>query len=107
MNRFEVNEPLILFRVGKALAEGRSEQDAVRGWWKIDATKASQYHLVLGKSSNRIVGAFRPIPGSWHRRIDGRWGFECVPAEDVWDDYVGKVVPDGYRNRAPFQYLAP
>jgi len=101
------HEPLILFHVGTALAEGRDIKDAVQGWWKINHVRASTYDLVLAKSSNRIVGAFRPSPGSWHQRDDGRWGFASVYAYDVWDDYVGKTVPKRYRNQAPFQYLEP
>ena len=107
MNDFIVKEPLILFEIGKAMSEGRHFKDAVEGWWKTDPDRAANFHLVLGKRSGKIVGAFRPKPGSWEQRPDGRWGFESDYAMDVWTEYVRKDVPIEYRSRAPFQYLSP
>ena len=105
MSGFAAKEPLILFEIGKALSEGRDCQDAVQSAWKIDLKRAREYRLVLGKAAGRIVCAYRPVEGSWHRRHDGRWCFASVRADDVWNDYVGQTVPDKYLVRAPFQYL--
>ena len=107
MNEFSVQEPLILFEVGRAMSEGRGIKDAVEGWWTVDVQHATTYKLVLGKRSGTIVGAFRPRQGSWSQRADGRWGFDSDYAKDVWFDYVGKEVPAEYRVQSPFQYLHP
>ena len=75
MEEFVAKEPLILFEIGGALSEGRVLPEAVQGWWKnIVPSNAEQRPLVLGKSSGKIVCAFRQIPGSWHQRNDGRGG---------------------------------
>ena len=107
LNEFQINERLILFEVGKAMSEGRGLKNAVEGWWAVDPQQASRFKLVLAKRSGKIVGAFRPIPGSWRQRADGRWGFDSDYATDVWRDYVGKEVAIEYRNRRAFQYLEP
>ena len=107
MNDFKVREPLILFEIGKAMSEGRHLKAAVEGFWKMDPDRASDYRLVLGKRSGKIACAFRPKPGSWQQRPDGRWFFDSDYAVDVWRDYVGKDVPIEYRTRSPVQYLEP
>ena len=106
MQQFAVKEPLILFHVDTAIAEGRDTQNAVEGWWRIDPKRTSRYNLVLAKESNVIIGAYRPIPGSWRQRGDGRWGFKSERADGVWDEYVGKAVPEEYRGmQNPVRYL--
>ena len=107
MEEFVAKEPLILFEVGKALSEGRVLPEAIEGWWGVNPRHAEQRPLVLGKESGEVVCAYRQAPGSWHPRDDGLWGFDSVPADDVWDDYVGKKVPKRYRNRRGFQYIDP
>ena len=106
MEEFVAKEPLILFEIRKALSEGRVLPEAIEGWWEnINPSNAEKRPLVLGKASGKIVCAYRQVPGSWHPRHDGRWGFDSVPADDVWDDYVGKTVPRRYRIRREFQYI--
>ena len=101
-------EPLIQFDIGDRVSSGWTPIQAIRGWWVLNGSKASAYHLVLGKSGREIVGAYRPRAGSWEQREDRRWGFEPIPAEDVWDDYVGKRVPDEYyRGQNPVRYVPP
>lgn len=115
MNDLKVNEPLILLEVGKAISERRDLQNAVECCWTFapQRQRASQpesawnFELVLAKKEGKIVGAFRPIPGSWRQGNDFRWSFRSEFAVDVWDHYVGAIVPEQYRNRAPFQYLKP
>lgn len=108
MESFTVKEPLIIFHVDRAIAEGRDKKNAVECWWRINRDRAARYHLVLAKKSNVIIGAYRPIPGSWCPRDDGRWGFKSECAVDVWDEYVGKVVPEQYRGlQNPVRFLAP
>ena len=105
METLTAKEPLILFHVDRAIAEGRDNKNAVEGWWRIDPERAKRYHLVLAKKSNVIIGAYRPKPESWCQREDGRWGFKSECAIDVWEDYVGKVVPEQYRRQNPVRYL--
>ena len=107
MNVFTVKEPLILFEIGKAMSDGRNLKTAVEGWWKIDPGRVTDIQLVLGKRAGKIACAFRPKPGSWHQRSDGRWGFDSDYAMDVWAEYVRKDVPIEFRTRSPFQYLSP
>ena len=107
VHEYVAKEPLIQFDVGRAVADGMSPPDAVRGWWSLNGSRASKYHLVLGKSGREIVGAYRPVSDSW-RKVEGRWGFTAVRAEDVWDDYVGKSVPDEhYGGQNPVRYVPP
>ena len=106
-NDYVPKEPLIQFEIGKALETGKPPIEAIRGWWSLNGSRASRYHLVLGKSGREIVGAFRPLSNSWWEAA-GKWGFTPVRAEDVWDDYVGKTVPDrliGGQN--PVRYVPP
>ncbi len=106
MQTLAVKEPLILFHVDKAIEEGRDKQNAVEGWWRVNPQRASRYNLVLAKESNVIIGAYRPIPDSWCQRGDSRWGFKSERADDVWDEYVGKSVPEEYRgSQNPVRYL--
>ena len=40
--------------------------------------------------------------------MEGRWGFTPVRADDVWDDYVGKSIPDQYYvGSNPVRYVPP
>lgn len=105
MTDLTVNEPLIIFHVDKSIAEGRTTKNAVEGWWVVNHRRASAYGLVLAKQSKVIIGAYRPIPGSWSQRWDGRWGFESEIADDVWHDYVGKEVPAELRGQNPVRYV--
>ena len=101
-------EPLIQLDIGDHVSYGSTPIEAIRGWWVLNGPKASAYHLVLGKSGREIVGAYRPKSGSWEQRQDRRWGFEPIAADDVWDDYVGKSVPDEYYgSQNPVRYVAP
>ncbi len=106
-NEYIPREPLIQLDIGKTVAEGSLPTLAIRGWWVLDGSKASKYHLVLGKCGREIVGAYRPLSNSW-RREGRRWGFIPVRADDVWDDYVGKTVPEEYYGgQNPVRYVLP
>ncbi len=107
-DEYVAKEPLIQLDIGVRVSEGWMTIDAIRDWWRLDVYKARTYHLVLGKVGRKIVGAYRPKPGSWTQREDGRWGFEPIIAADVWNDYVGKSVPDEYYgSRNPVRYIPP
>ena len=109
LNDYVPKEPLIQFDVYKAMAAGDPAESAVKGMWSLNGARASKYHLVLAKRGRRIVGAFRPVSGSWFKDKEGvRWGFRPVAAIDVWDDYVGKRVPDEYYGgQNPVRYVPP
>ena len=54
-----------------------------------------------------MVCAFRPKADSWVEE-EGKWGFTPVRADDVWDDYVGKSIPDQYYvGSNPVRYVPP
>ena len=78
-------EPLLQLDVGRAMETGKSPDSAVNGMWSLNGQRAVKYHLVLAKRRRRIVGAYRPLSGSWYEE-KGRWGFTPIRAEDVWDD---------------------
>ena len=103
---FQVGEPLILISIGRLFnREEFSVYEAVRAVWKLDRNRAAKYNLVLARHQALVVGAYRP--DKWLEatsdnfpRLEsdepGRWGFEGSRAGDVWDDYVGKRVPDKF-----------
>ncbi len=115
---FEVRERLILISIGVFFGrEEYSVYEAVRAVWKLDVTRAGNYKLVLARHKALVVGAYRPdrwleaTPDNFPRleaEVPGRWGFEGKPAEDVWDDYVGKRVPDRFLKKGaanPVRYI--
>ena len=104
---YVAKEPLIQLEIGKALETGKPPVEAIRGSWVLDGIKASRYHLVLAIRGREIVAAFRPVANSW-KRHDRRWDFTPVRAVDVWNDYVGKSVPDEYfGSQNPVRYVPP
>ena len=107
MAEFVAKEPLILFDIHRSLCcDGLELPEAIEGWWKIDPKRADTYRLALGRIDGEVICAYRPIQGSWCQRSDGRWGFRSIPADDVWEYYVGKTAPDEYRpGRNPVRYL--
>lgn len=106
-NEYVAKEPLIQFEIGKAMETGKPPIEAIRGSWVLDGNRASKYHLVLAKRGQKIVGAFRPVANSW-KRLDRRWDFTPVRADDVWEDYVGKQVPSEYiGGQNPVRYVPP
>ena len=105
---FTVGEPLILICVNVSFDEGRDIYDATRWAWKIDAERAGQRSLVLAHNRGLVVAAYgaeKWVPATTdnfpgHPGLPGRWGFIGRPAEDeVWQQYVGKRVPDEYRTK--------
>lgn len=116
---FDVGEPLILISIGVYFnREGYSVYEAVRGVWKLDVTRAEKHHLVLARHKGLVVGAYRPdawleaTPENFPRmevEEPGRWGFRGKRADDVWDDYVGKRVPDRFLKKGaanPVRYVS-
>ena len=115
---FEVDEPLVLISMGKSLDEGQSIYDGVRWAWRVSPLSVG-HKLVLAHNRGMVVGAYRPdewleatsdnFPG-W-RDVPGRYGFHGKKAEsEVWNKYVGKRVPDEYRQAAgqnPIRYCDP
>ncbi len=120
---FEVEESLILIYVGRYLHRHDNPYHAVRCAWKINRNRANGYKLVLAHASGKVVGAYRPtaewipatqenFPGligeDFINPVTGsatRWGFAGHRAEDVWNQYVGKRVPDEYKGaQSPIRY---
>jgi hypothetical protein len=106
---FKPGESLILICIARSYQEGtKSVYDAVRGVWRIKASRVKIFKLVLAHYRGLVVGAFRPkewLPATkanfpWlDDDIQGRIGFVGEPAEqEVASLYVGKRVPDQYRS---------
>ena len=114
MEYFAINEPLVIFYVTKYDSHWGGPQPSIESGWKISRDRAERHPLFLARDDDRVVGAYRPIPGTW-RRGGGdwkpdRWFFDVRLADDVWDDYVGKLVPPGLigpSNRPVIRYAAP
>ncbi len=119
MTVMEIREPLILISIGQSHEDKTlTNYDAVRSSWKINPARAENYKLVLARYRAEIVGAYRPFewfPSSEEnfpgRHAPGTWGFVGERAgTEVWNHYVGKVVPDRYRRhgaQSPIRYCHP
>ena len=110
---FIVGEPLVMFYVGNSIFVNRGNvYAAVRECWAMaDPDKRTlPLSLVLARSSDRVLGAFRPEQWTPCTRDDGNkgWGFVGEPAErSIQQQYVGKRVPDRFRRQNPVRYLKP
>lgn len=113
---FVVKEPLVLIHIGRDIGDDLSIKypadvyATVRGFWRMYPGDLPSGYLVLAKTRERVLGAFRakywfqdPNP-----KTKFRWGFVGDPAEMSSQlDYVGKRVPNRYRNRSVHQWLSP
>ena len=103
---FEVAEPLMLISIGN-LWRSRGIYGAVRGVWKINKERAEKYQLVLAHVRGLVKGAYRPkewLIGTREnfpledKDFHDRFGFNGDDAKpEVWGRYVGKRVPEIYR----------
>lgn len=118
---FVAVEPLILISIAKSYEDADKDiYDAVRGVWRISKTRAQAMRLVLAHVRGVIVGAYRPdrwVPATrehfpWlEEPMPARIGFDGQPADPAtWAHYVGKRVPDRYRERGaanPVRFIDP
>ena len=114
---FVPKEPLVLIYVGNSIGSDLSIQypadvyAAARGYWRMAPSRVNRFtagYLVLAHNGVRVLGAFRVQTWVHSPSGDGRRGFVGQPAElSAQLDYVGKRVPQWFRNRAPVQYIAP
>jgi hypothetical protein len=115
INRYEAvaaefKHKALLITVNRSVAE-RDLYDATRYAWRIKKSHAEQAEVVLSVAQGMIRGAFEPVewrdatpenfPGFPHSDdTNGRVGFVGKrAAEDLWQCYVGKGVPERYRRR--------
>jgi len=117
---FQVEEDLMLISIGVTYYQLGDPYDAVRFAWKVNQSRAERYNLVLARHGGLCVGAYRPLrwlPATLEnfsdlasrRDIDenpDRLGFVGNRADDVWDKYVGKRVPERFpRTQNAIRYL--
>lgn len=121
---FQLEEDLMLISIGVYYYRRDDPYDAVRFAWKLNRSRAEQHRLVLARVRGLVVGAYRPtkwIPATRENFADlsnryddfgdidelpGKLGFVGEPAEDVWDNYVGKRVPERFpRTQNAIRYL--
>ena len=118
---FEVKEDLILISIGIYYYLRDNPYDAVRYVWRLNENRAKKIKLVLARLRGMVVGAYRPdkwlrgtrenFPDLANRYDDFEelpelLGFVGKPAEDVWNDYVGKRVPERFpRGQNAIRYL--
>ena len=116
---FAVCERLMLVSVSQNYREGTDAYEAARYAWRVKREKVEKHCLVLACCHGVVVGAYRPdkwLPATRENfpdkdfdtdRDQGRWGFAGHEADDVWDCYVGKRVPEHCRLYGPVRYCEP
>lgn len=108
----------LLINVNQTAAE-RSVYDATRYAWKVSKPRAERADVILATVQGMIRGAYiahRWLPATQdnfpglaeEEGVPDRFGFvgEKAPPE-LWDQYVGKSVPDRFRKRGaanPIRY---
>lgn len=111
----EFRHKALLISVNRSAAES-SLYDATRFAWKVSLRRAKEAEVALSTMQGLIVGAF--IPEEWlpatslnfpgREDVEGRFGFVGHEAPtEIKDLYVGKRVPDEYRQRGaanPIKY---
>ena len=120
LEEFQVEEDLMLISIGVTYNQMDDYYDAVRFAWRVDPSHAEQCKLVLARVRGEVVGAYRPLkwlPATLDNFSDlasrrdiverpDRFGFVGDRADDVWDNYVGKRVPERFlRSQRPERYL--
>ena len=76
MEYFTVSEPLIMVYVMKTVEEwgiqgsvpaspGYCGEWAVESGWRLNRKRAQHRRLILARDRDMIVGAYRPVDGSW------------------------------------------
>ena len=64
MEYFTASEPLIMVYVTKTVEEW-GIQGSVESGWRLNRKRAQRRRLILARDRDRIVGAYRPVDGSW------------------------------------------
>lgn len=107
---FQVEEDLMLISIGVTYYQLDDPYDAVRFAWKVSQSRAERCNLVLARHRGLVVGAYRPtkwLPATRENFSDlasrrdfddapDRLGFVGDRADDVWDKYVGRRVPERF-----------
>jgi len=99
----------MLISVNRSAADV-SLYEATRYAWKVALKKARDAQVILSTLQGQIVGAF--VAENWlpatednfpgREPVPGRFGFVGTEAPGaLWQQYVGKRVPDSYRKPAP------
>ena len=113
MQYFTVKEPLVIFYITKYDSHWGGPLPSIESGWKINRERAEKHPLFLARDNDKVVGAYRPLANSWRRGESwesDRWFFRVRPATDVWDEYVGKHIPNGLIgpfNRPVIRYAEP
>ena len=77
-----------------------------QGNWRI-GKKRNLVEYIFAVRYDQIVGVYKNIRWEKSNRQPNRWRFTGDKASDIWDKYVGKVVPDQYSAktaRCPIRY---
>ena len=68
MEYFTASEPLIMVYVTKTVEEW-GIQGSVESGWRLNRKRAQRRRLILARDRDRIVGAYRPVDGSWRKDV--------------------------------------
>ena len=112
---FVPNEPFLLLFVGQSLGDDLSlvypadVYAAARGWWAMNpgSQEDAPGYLVLARSRDRVLGAYRVKSWIQSPAGDGRWGLVGEPADmEAQLRYVGRQVPREFRtSRNPIRFV--
>ena len=112
---FVSNEPFLLLFIGRSLGDGLSliypadVYAAARGWWAMNpgSQEDAAGYLVLARSRDRMLGAYRVKSWIQSPADEGRWGFVGEPADmEAQLTYVGRQVLREFRTlRNPVRFV--
>ena len=113
----EIPEKVILFKIKnewidffmqeKNISErNKAVYETVRGNW-IVGEKRNKANYVFAVNYGVIIGVYKNVEWKKSEEQPNRWRFTADKAEDIWDRYVDKIIPDDYRKKGtanPIQY---
>lgn len=119
---FEVRHKILLISIAHSIMSHPDIYENVRAAWRIDVKRAERDGELILAHVRGIVKGVYIADGGWVEAkkdvfpnldsdVEGRWGFiGTKAAPEVWEQYVGKRVPTGVRQRgaaSPIRYLSP
>jgi len=82
--------------------------DSLRGWWRLSPDRVRRLDIQHAVAVHEGVTVGVVKIGEWHRRDDGRWAFEDLPASarvrHAWLGDVGRNLPTSASAQNPVRY---
>ena len=119
----KITEPTLILSISVLYPDIEPDiYEATRYGWRLNASRAKRYKLVLARCGDMVVGAFRPTkwmkatkenfpdkrPSVEHSgNFEDRWGFEGYCCNADRNLFAGKRVPSRCRGQNPVRYCEP